>query len=180
MDRQSMHTRGLWSRTAAVLLAAFFSGAATCGSGSSPTAPVDELGQFTATVEGAVGNLQLSGVAEAIGTATGTPAWALNMTASDGSGNISFTEEGMPRPGTGTYVVDSALEHGGNAPGSRFTAVVLFPPVSGFGSLSGTLEITSSSATRVSGTFSFTAADPEDESRTITVTGSFNATNQDV
>ena len=168
-------TRG---RVSAVVLATFFSGAATCGSGSSPTAPVDELGQFTATVSGAV-SAQLSGSADALGTASGTPGWALGMTALDGSGGISFVEEGMPRPSPGTYVLASALEHGGNAPNSQFTATVGFPPSSGFGSISGTLTITASSPTSVAGTFDFTAADPEDESRTVSVTGSFNAVNVD-
>ena len=115
-------------RVSAVVLAIFFSGAATCGSGASPTAPVDELGQFTATVSGAV-SAQLSGSADALGTASGTPGWALGMTALDGSGGISFVEEGMPRPSPGTYALASALEHGGNAPNSQFTATVGFRPV---------------------------------------------------
>lgn len=168
-----------WRRTSAAALAAFFSVAATCGDSGSPTAPEDELGQFSASIDDGSMNQQLSGTAESMGTASGTPAWALELLATGGSGRITFTEEGMPRPGTGTYVIDSTLEHGGNAPNSRFTAVVLLPPSSGFGSISGTLEITSSSPTRVAGTFTFTAADPENESRTVTVTGSFDAVNED-
>lgn len=141
--------------------------------------PTDEGTTFTASITGAV-SVDLRGTATSIGTASGTPAWAVQMTASDGSGGISFTEEGRPRPTPGTYTVASALEHGGNAPDSEFTAVVgVASPASSFGSISGTLTITGSSATRVSGTFTFTAEDPTSPGRTVTVTGSFTANNRD-
>ncbi|MDH3223935.1 MAG: hypothetical protein OEO23_09475 [Gemmatimonadota bacterium] len=154
--------------------------AAACSSSSSPVGPVAGGSQFTATVTGVV-STQLTGTARSFGTATGTPAWAVELLGENSSGGVSFTEEGMPRPSTGVYAIASALEHGGNAPNSAFTGVVLIAsPASSFGSLSGTLTITASSPTSVSGEFTFTAADPDDESRTITVTGEFTASNQDV
>lgn len=170
--------RGLLGR-ALVMTVAIVGVAAACSSSSSPVGPLGGGSEFTATLTGVL-STQLSGTATSLGTATGTPAWAVELLGANSSGGISFTREGMPRPSTGVYAIVSALEHGGNAPDSDFTGVVLVAsPASSFGSLSGTLTITGSSPTSVSGEFTFTAADPSDESRTITVTGEFTASNQD-
>lgn len=151
-----------------------------CSSSSSPTDPIPEEGRFNATVSGAV-TAELSGTATSFGTASSPAAWAVQMRASDGAGGVSFAEEGAPRPSPGTYALASAIEHGGNAPDAAFTGVVgIASPVSGFGSISGTLTITASSPTSVSGEFDFVAADPENEGRTVQVTGSFTAVNTDL
>lgn len=152
---------------------------AACGSSSSPTDPLPDAGRFTATVTGAV-SAQFTGTAASFGTASSPAAWAVQMTADDRSGGVSFSEEGAPRPTPGTYSLASALEHGGNAPDAAFTGVVgVASAAAGFGSISGTLTITSSSPTSVSGEFTFVAVDPEDESRQVTVTGSFTSENRD-
>lgn len=153
---------------------------AACSSSSSTTGPpLPEGGAFSATVTGTV-DAQLTGMASSLGTAANPAGWVIEMEADDGASGIVFSEEGMPRPTPGTYPIASALEHGGNAPNSDFTAVIAIGSfTTSFGSTSGTLTITSSSATSVSGEFTFTAEDADDESRTVTVTGTFTSVNQD-
>lgn len=162
------------------LSAALVASTVACDSTSSPVTPPSAGSQFAATISGTV-TAQLNGQAESIGATSGTPAWAIQMTTGNSTEGIVFNVEGMGRPAPGTYVIASALDHGGNAPNQEFTAVVgLANPFDSFGSLSGTLRITDSSASAVSGTFTFTAQDATNPGRTVTVDGTFTANNRDL
>lgn len=162
------------------LAAALVTSTVACDTTSSPVTPPSAGSQFAATISGTV-TAQLNGQAESLGTTSGTPAWNIQMTTGNSTEGIIFTVEGMGRPGPGTYVIASALQHGGNAPNQEFTAVLgLANPFDSFGSLTGTLRITDSSASSVSGTFTFTAQDATNAGRNVTVNGSFTANNRDL
>ncbi|MGI9628281.1 MAG: hypothetical protein ACR2QM_15715 [Longimicrobiales bacterium] len=151
-----------------------------CSESTPLTAPSDADSFFTADISGAI-LTRLEGPARSTGIGGGEPGWNIDMTTATASGAIGIIVDGMPRPPEDTYIIASALEHGGNAPNNEFTAIVgLTSPTSSFGSISGTLTITESTATNVSGTFAFTAEDPLDETRTVMVQGSFRTVNQDL
>ena len=142
--------------------------------GSSPTAMANADGSFTASVEGTT-TVELSGTADFQDDAS-PPAFGIRLLGSDGASSILFFTDGMTRPPASDYVIESALEHGGNGPVGTFTAVLSVGTSDFYGSVTGTLDIGSSSAGQVSGTFTFSGADANDETRSVTVNGTFTAT----
>ena len=155
------HSIGPGMLTAALLLAG-------CGSdGGGATGPMDDFGSFSVTVSG---DLSTSASGEIVfHTGDIDPTWAVSM----GSTEVSLTiVRTSGRPGAGTYNLttedgENYALVGAQAGGVNFSGE----------SVSGTLTITASSPSRVTGTFSFTAVSFIDELE-IVVTGSFEAVTQ--
>jgi hypothetical protein len=151
-------TRRAFALTTLVLLTA-------CGGGDGPTPPKPQSGSFTATVTGAASKT-LSGQAGFLVT-TNLFSIALNNNA---GGSIQFSRlAGVPAEGT--YQLDA------NAPqnSGAFVAIYSGGGQENYVSTTGSLTVTSSSADRIRGTFSFTGAGGTSGSASVTVTGSFDA-----
>lgn len=145
-----------------------------CGD-STPTNG-DLPGTFSATVTGTV-SATLTGTAVSTGNAA-TGGWGLVL----GPGSpqvITFVTPGNDRPSPGTY---SIIAFVGGAPSTEpvfVASIVAEPGVTSYTSTgNGTLTIESSSAGRVSGSFSFEAArGTVGNPSIVNVTGTFDSTN---
>lgn len=123
-----------------------------------------EAGTYEATAEGSIDKV-LSGDATSTGIAG---VWTLLMTKSvnkNGPEDTITLTRLNARPGEGTYSVDNS--------GTTFVGTALIDGTS-FVASSGNLVITSSSSSSVRGTFGMSMASG---SQTLTLEGSFNATN---
>jgi len=145
-----------------------------CGSDSSSN-PTDQPGSFTATVTGDF-TADLSGLATSTG-GSGTGGWGIVL----GPGSqqsITILTPGNDRPAAGTYPIMRGVQ-AITAPGTPFAASLTVAAGTGsFSSSEGSLTITSSSSTRVVGTFYFeadrgTVGNPE----IVNVEGSFSTQN---
>lgn len=152
-------TRHTLALTSFLLLAA-------CGGGDGPTSPKPGQGGFTATVSGAASK-SLSGQAGFLVT-TNLFTIALNNTA--GTGSIQFSRlAGVPA--VGTYQLDANAEPSSGA----FVAIYSGGGQENYIASTGSLTITSSSADRIAGTFSFTGTGGTSGSASVSVSGSFDA-----
>lgn len=149
--------RRAFALTSLVLLTA-------CGAG--PTAPKSQPGSFTATVSGAASK-SLTGQAGFLVT---TNLFSISLNNGAGTGSIQFSRlAGVPA--AGTYQLDANAQQNSGA----FVAIYSGGAQENYVSTAGSLTITSSSADRIKGTFSFTGAGGTSGSATVTVSGSFDA-----
>ena len=177
-------------RRATVVAAALAFGA--CGGdgdpvGVGPGNGGGDEGSFSATVSGDI-TASFNGTAfhgEATDSGSGDQAWILALNTDDpNSGNSVLVFRLAGRPGTGTYDLKDLVSSGGLEDG-EWGAIVTVGQGGGlvFGafSVSGTVTISSSSESRVQGTFSIqvTAVDPSNPQQQLsaTVTGTFDARN---
>jgi hypothetical protein len=136
-----------------------------CG-GDGPTSPKSQPGSFTATVSGAASK-SLSGQAGFLVT---TNFFSISLNNGAGTGSIQFSRlAGVPA--AGTYQLDASAQQNSGA----FAAIYSGGAQENYVSTAGSLTITSSSADRIKGTFSFTGTGGTSGSATVTVTGSFDA-----
>jgi hypothetical protein len=148
-----------------VLLAAVCVACSESPTDGSGNEDANSAGSFTASVSGAVTrNIQgpagfSSKPGEVAGVVLGMP--GVNM--------ITITRYGSGRPATGTYPITDGGNNGFHATYSSDAHPAAF--FSG----EGQLQITSSSATRVQGSFTFTAFQWADPAVQVTLTGTFNA-----
>ena len=124
----------------------------------------DQIGEFTASISGDVSESATGGTFFSVDE-SGSWGIFLGGEETDDSAVWLFGEGGRPGTGTHTFDVDTDLGafyvHG--ATGTAYFADA------------GTVTVTQSSTTRVTGSFQFTASDIE--GGTVTVSGSFNAPN---
>lgn len=109
-------------------------------------------------------------------TASGVGAFTITLAGSDSSGAILFTSLDGRLPAPGRYELSDTAAVGFRA---MYVAGSAERPTGLFRAERGTLEITASSAERISGRFSFTgggflANDPSDEGSEVKVSGAFN------
>lgn len=134
--------------------------------GGEPTSPKTQPGSFTATVSGAASK-SLSGQAGFLVT---TNLFSISLNNGAGTGSIQFSRlAGVPA--AGTYQLDANAQQNSGA----FVAIYSGGAQENYVSTTGTLTITSSSADRIKGTFSFTGTGGTSGSATVTVTGGFDA-----
>jgi hypothetical protein len=130
-------------------------------------------GSFSATITGHV-SASLAGVAVSTGSA-GTGGWGIVF----GPGKLetmTLVAAAEDRPSSGTHPIVAFNETSSTTPEIEFFgSVVLENGTASYSTKSGTLTITSSSSTRVEGSFNFTAE--RFVGQEITVTGTFSATN---
>ncbi len=160
------------------LLAGLGMSLASCG-GDGLTGPGS--GSFTATVSGDV-TASLSGdavfgVGLSIGSDTGWSIWLLEGSFFSDYDFIRIGRSSSTTPGVGTFAL---IGRGGAGP-DDFVAEYEDATdegdaieITGYSSVSGSLTITSATADRVEGSFSFTGSGPGPE-QTVTVQGSFSA-----
>ncbi len=145
-----------------------------CDSDSTPPGG-NQPGTFSATVTGTVA-ATLSGIA-ASGGAAASGGWGIALGPGDPQ-SITLLASGNDRPPAGTYPI-VVFAQGGTAGGTAFVAsIVAEPGVSSYTSTGGTVTLSSSSASRVAGSFAFaaqrgTVSNPQN----VDVTGTFDATN---
>ena len=151
---------------------------------SAPSSNPAGAGQFTANLTGAV-TTTLSGFATSSGRAGTT--WTLTMIVPGGPENISMiTEDGLGRLDPGTYnLVDATTGFGGGAPSPHLIAALQLAPgaftgYQGFNVMRGTLTVSASTATSVSGSFEFVTSHSSDPSSTVTVSGTFTSANEEL
>ena len=142
------------------------------------------MGSFTATVSGGL-SAQLKGAAifqDVVVTGDSSPSlsWISLAAGGDPDHRLQLSRKALGAPAVGTYRITDAGAAGEGAPERKpdeFGAMYERPTGEASGTYnadSGSVTITSSSATRVSGRFTFSAT-ADDGSRTITVTGRFTA-----
>lgn len=142
---------------------------------SSPAGPGGpDTGQFTVTVTTAT-PLTFSGTVSSLGQASGFTAIFIGEDLDSG---LTLLFEGVARPDVGTYTIADFIATDGSAPGQVLVSVNA--PGSGHDltSVSGTLTITSSSSSAVSGRFTFQGA-AGTSGTTGTVEGTFTTTHMD-
>lgn len=155
---------------------------AACGSSDKVTAPVAS-GTYTATVSGAVTG-QLSGRA-LFGTdagASGQPIFGVLLGDAASPHAVLLYRSGNTQPAAGTYALQDSFT--GQPAAGTWTALHMVDQGSGnvlaFFATSGSMTITQSSATRLSGTFNYVGKGYVSGGDTIpeavTVTGNFDAT----
>jgi hypothetical protein len=148
------------------------------------TAVAAAMGSFTATVSGGL-SAQLKGAAifqdvYVTGDSTPSLSWISLAAGGDPDHRLQLSRKALGAPAVGTYRITNAGDAGesaGDRAPDEFGAMYERPRGDGSGSYSadsGSVTITSSSATRVIGRFTFTAS-ADDGERTITVTGRFTA-----
>jgi hypothetical protein len=126
---------------------------------------VNTAGSYTASVTGAVTrNIQ----GPAVFTSRPGDLGAVGL-GTPGGNMILISRYGSGRPGTGTYAITDGANNGWHASYHSDTHPAAF--FSG----EGQLKITSSTPTRVQGSFSFTAFQWADPAVQVTLTGTFNA-----
>jgi len=142
------------------------------------------MGSFTATVSGAL-SARLNGSAifqdvQVTGDSAATLAWISLAAGGDPEHRIQLSRQALGAPPAGTYRITDAgaqSESASDRSPDEFSAMYERPSGEGAGSFnadSGTVVITSSTAARVSGRFTFSATS-DDGGRTITVAGRFTA-----
>ena len=148
-----------------------------CG-GDNGTGPGS--GSFTATVSGDL-NASLSGdavfgVGLAIGSVSGWSVWLLEGSFLADYDLIRIDRDSDAAPGVGTFAItgggagpddfSAEYEHGVEEGGNT--------DITGYTSVSGSLTVTSATADRIEGSFTFTGNGPS-PGQTVTVQGSFSA-----
>ena len=132
------------------------------------------LGRSRLRFSGAVTST-ITGFSSATHGGGGLPGWGLILTNANQEA-VTILNEGS-RPAPGTYpIIDYALMDTGVL-ADRFVATASFQIINLYGSVSGSLTITSSSDSEMRGTFTYTAASLADPSSTITVNGDFTLDN---
>ena len=150
------------------------------GCGGSPTGATAQAGQFTADLSGLV-NTRLTGFATSSGAASS--GWTLTLITPGGEHNISMAFEGVARPDPGDYaLVDITRSLVGAAPTPHIVAAVQLGPAllsnAGFNSLTGTLSVTTSTASSVEGTLTLSTFHTDRPQEVLEVTGTFRSTNR--
>jgi hypothetical protein len=141
------------------------------GSSDDDTGIPSQVATFEASISGSV-EMDLGGTAFS-GTVGSTWGLALTVTSKNGYAAITFLRHASARPEPGTYVVGGVLPEGND-----FYVSAFLEDASYVGNPAGTLEITSSTATNVRGTFDFSATSGTvGNPQNIDVEGGFNATN---
>ena len=151
---------------------------ASCG-GDDATEPGSA--SFTATVSGDV-SASLSGdavfgVGLSTGSNTGWSIWLLEGSFFSDYDFIRIDRSSSTAPGVGTFTIIGSSGAGPDdfvAEYEHALDVAGNIEITGYTSVSGSLTITSATADRIVGSFSFTASGPG-PGRTVTVQGSFNA-----
>jgi len=142
----------------------------SCGGDDDPSGPNGDpqgtLGTFSATF---TGDIAATTSGSAIFASIQGEGFGLSFTSSTQSATFTIARNTSGRPGQGSVNIGDGSE--GDVQGVLYVGGVINNVT--FVSTSGTLTITSSSASRLQGTFSFQAA--TGASGTTTVTGSFNA-----
>jgi hypothetical protein len=134
---------------------------------------------FRAAVRGAVG-IAVNGEAE-FGPAWSSEGNTFSLTmGTDGDAAIVLSRGDVARPGTGVYHLTPATARDDGAFHGVVITGVPSKPTGVFRIKSGTVTITSSSLERITGSFEmqaegFLAQDMDDETRTVTVSGTFSA-----
>ncbi|MEZ4455710.1 MAG: hypothetical protein R2882_04035 [Gemmatimonadales bacterium] len=149
---------------------------AACGS-----TVAQRTGTFTATfTTGAGAPAQISGSAPSFSVES-KGGWYTQMVTEDGESAIFLFFGGAALPPVGVHQVDNYIDNDGVPPAGRFAATgsikVAALAIAGLNSLSGTVEITSSSPDAVSGTFTY-QAQRIDGGPVVTVSGSFTTENR--
>jgi hypothetical protein len=170
-----------------LVLAAFLSVAPACANNPAQNgdcqdgAPAGVGGEFTATISGAE-DVEFCGFATSSGQAGF--GWSLQLLTPGGANSILIIgAEGEGRPDSNTYDIADYQANDATAPANEYVVLIAFEEdilgTTGFSSVEGRLTITSSSPTQVSGEFDFEARDSQGGA-TISVTGTFTSTNQDL
>ena len=134
--------------------------------GGEPTPPKPQPGSFSATVSGAASKT-LSGQAGFLVT---TNLFSIALNSSTAPGSIQFSRLASV-PAAGTYQLDANAQQNSGA----FVAIYSGGGQENYVSTTGSLTITSSSADRIKGTFSFTGTGGTSGSANVTVSGDFDA-----
>jgi hypothetical protein len=154
------------------------------GAAAAAAAAPAVMGAFTATVSGGViAQLRGSAIFQDVvvtGDSAASLSWVSLAAGGDPDHRIQLSRKALGAPAVGSYrITDAGAAGEGSAERApdEFGAMYERPAGEGagsFGADSGTVVITSSTATRVSGRFSFTAT-ADDGGRTIAVSGRFTA-----
>jgi len=146
-----------------------------CG-GAPPGEDPGRAGRFTASVSTG-SEKEMSGFA----ISDGKPGvgWSMTFTTPGGDEGMLWITEGAGRPEPGTYKIVDAVASDMSPPAGEYIATVNMEGTDhDLQSVSGTLTITESSASAVSGRFSFSGRRGDTE-QTGTVEGSFTTINRD-
>lgn len=152
---------------------AFITAGAESGQAGTPV----RSSHFEAAVHGGISARPTGEVAFGVvgDTAGGVAAFTITLGGSDSAGAILFTSLDGRMPEPGRYELSDTASHGFRA---MYVAGSAERPTGLFRAERGTLDITASSAERISGHFSFTgagflASDPSDEGSEVKVSGAF-------
>ncbi|HEY7505586.1 MAG TPA: hypothetical protein VH700_15925 [Gemmatimonadales bacterium] len=163
----------------ALTTGAFITAGAAAGTGSGRATSKD-ASYFEASVDGGMSARPAGEVAFGVvgDSGSGVSAFTITLGGADSSGAILFTSLDGRMPAPGRYELSDTAATGFRA---MYVAGSAERPTGLFRAKRGTLEITGSSAERISGHFSFTgagflASDPSDEGSEVKVNGAFLAT----
>ncbi|MGE0556378.1 MAG: hypothetical protein AB7R55_23365 [Gemmatimonadales bacterium] len=146
-----------------------------CG-GAPPGQDPGRTGRFTASVSTG-SEREISGFAVSDGKAG--VGWSMTFTTPGGGEGMLWITEGAGRPEPGTYKIVDAIASDMSPPAGEYVATVNMEGTDyDLQSVSGTLTITESSASAVSGRFSFSGRRGTAD-QTGTVEGTFTTTNRD-
>jgi hypothetical protein len=149
---------------------------AACGSTEAQRA-----GSFTANiVVGTSAPVQITGFAPSFSSES-LGGWYAQMTTPGGASTILLLYGGAALPPVGRHQIADFVGSGAEPPRGRFVATGNLDPqllvVSGFQSVTGTVDITASSLDAVEGTFTYRARQTAD-GKAVTVEGTFTTANK--